>query len=206
MAVYASGDAPSAAPPAFACTATAAPLTMEVNENAATSTIVGTVSATDPDNDSLTYSVSGTDAAKFDGVFSMSSNTGEISVKPGASPNYEEERSYSISVNVTDGKDASVNAESPAVSDDSVAVTVRVVNIDEPGTITLSPQLPIVNNRLNASLTDQGSFLKVVMTYYDGASGPRDKYGHLIINSSDPTRDRRSLEAISNNAVAMGGM
>ena len=206
MAVYASGDAPSAAPPAFACTATAAPLTMEVNENAATSTIVGTMSATDPDNDSLTYSVSGTDAAKFDGVFSMSSNTGEISVKPGASPNYEEERSYSISVNVTDGKDASVNAESPAVTDDSVAVTVRVVNIDEPGTITLSPQLPIVNNRLNASLTDQGSFLKVVMTYYDGASGPRDKYGRLITNSSDPTRDRRSLEAISNNAVAMGGM
>ena len=40
-----------------------------VDENTAANTVVGTVDATDPDGDSLTYSVGGTDAAQFNEVF-----------------------------------------------------------------------------------------------------------------------------------------
>ena len=53
---------------------------------------------------------------------------------------------------------------------------------------------------------DQGKYLKVVTTYYDGASGPRNSQGNLIISSSYPTRYRRTVEETSANAVAMGGL
>ncbi len=250
MAVYASGDTPSITQPVFPCIDTAAPLTMEVNENADADAVVGQTTAADPDNDSVTYSVSGADAAGFNQVFAMNATTGEITVKSGASPNYEVKRSYSITVNVTDGEDASGNAESPALTDDSVSVTIRVKNVDEAGTITLIPPTPAVGSVLNAVLTDpdgelrivwvrwhkadtatgpftliggnnsscssqgcyapaaadQGKFLKVSITYYDGASGPRSASGNLIISSSNPTRDRRTIEATSSNAVAIGGL
>ena len=253
MVVYAIGDAPSMAPPVFGdrdCTGDADPLTLRVDENTAGGGVVGTVMATDPDNDSLTYSVTGADIAEFNQVFAINNGSGEITVKSGASPNYEGKSSYSITVNVTDGKDASGNTEDPAVTDDSVTVTVRINNLDEMGTITLSPETPAVGSVLNANLTDpdggllfvrvrwhkadtatgpftliggnnskcsaqgcfvpsaedQGKFLKVTMIYYDGASGPRNSRGNLIISSSNPTRDRRTLEVTSSNAVAVGGL
>ena len=250
MAVSASGDTPSITQPVFPCSGSEAPLTMEVNENAAAGTVVGQVTATDPDNDAVTHSVSGADAAGFNQVFAMNASTGEITVKSGASPNHEVKSSYSITVNVTDGEDASGNAESPALTDDSVSVTIRVKNIDEAGTITLIPPTPAVGSVLNAVLTDpdgelriiwvrwhkadtatgpftliggnnsrcssqgcyapeaadQGKFLKVSIIYYDGASGPRSASGNLIISSSNPTRDRRTIEATSSNAVAIGGL
>ena len=250
MAVYASGDTPSITQPVFPCIDTAAPLTMEVNENADAGAVVGQTSAADPDYDSVTYSVSGADAAGFNQVFAINASTGEITVKSGASPNYEVKRSYSITVNVTDGEDASGNAESPALTDDSVSATIRVKNIDEAGIITLIPPTPAVGSVLNAVLTDpdgelriiwvrwhkadtatgpftliggnnsrcssqgcyapaaadQGKFLKVSITYYDGASGPRNASGNLIILSSNPTRDRRTIEVTSSNPVAIGGL
>ena len=253
MGVYATGAAPSMAPPVFNdrdCNGDADPLTLRVDENSAAGAVVGQAAAADPDDDSLTHSVSGADAAGFNQVFSMNASTGEITVKSGASPNYEVKRSYSITVNVTDGEDASGNAESPALTDDSVSVTIRVKNVDEAGTITLIPPAPAVGSVLNAVLTDpdgelriiwvrwhkadtatgpftliggnnsrcssqgcyapeaadQGKFLKVSIIYYDGASGPRSASGNLIISSSNPTRDRRTIEATSSNAVAIGGL
>ena len=253
MGVYAMGPAPSMAPPVFNdrdCNGDADPLTLRVDENSAAGAVVGQAAAADPDDDSLTHSVSGADAAGFNQVFSMNASTGEITVKSGASPNYEVKRSYSITVNVTDGEDASGNAESPALTDASVSVTIRVKNVDEAGTITLIPPAPAVGSVLNAVLTDpdgelriiwvrwhkadtatgpftliggnnsrcssqgcyapeaadQGKFLKVSIIYYDGASGPRSASGNLIISSSNPTRDRRTIEATSSNAVAIGGL
>ena len=252
MAIFASGATPSITQPIFPCSGSAAALTMEVNENAATGAVVGQVTAEDADNDAVTHSVSGADAAAFNEVFSINTGTGEISVKSGASPNYEEKGSYSITVDATDGEDASGNAESPATTDDSVSVTIRVNNVDEAGSATLTPATPAVGGELEASLTDrdggllivsmewyrsdtaagpftsigdnnrdclspsrscivpaaedQGKFLKIVITYYDGASGPRNSRGNLIISSADPTRDRRTIEAVSSNAVVMGGL
>ena len=252
MAIFASGATPSITQPVFPCSGSAAALTMEVSENAAAGAVVGQVTAEDADNDAVTHSVSGADAAAFNEVFSINTGTGEITVKSGASPNYEEKRSYSITVDATDGEDASGNAESPVTTDDAVSVTIRVNNIDEAGTITMTPATPAVGGEFQASLTDpdggllvfsmewhkadtaagpftsiggnnrgcvrptrgcyiptaedQGKFLKIVITYYDGASGPRDSRGNLIISSADPTRDRRTIEAVSSNAVVMGGL
>ena len=249
VAVYASGDSPATTGPVFPC-GYAAPLTMEVDENVASGTAVGQVMATDPDGDAVTHSVSGTDAAAFNQVFSLNASTGAITVKTDASPNYEAKSSYSMTVDATDGEDASGDPESPAVADASVPVLVRVNNIDEPGTITLAPSPPAVGRVLEAELTDpdgevrivsvkwhkadaaagpftliggnnsecslqgcytpaaadQDKFLKIAIVYYDGASGPRNSQGQLIISSSDPIRDRRALHATSANAVEVGGL
>lgn len=60
-------------------------------------TNAGTVTATDAQNQTLTYSLSGTDAASI----SINSSTGVMTF--GTAPNYEVKSAYSVKVSVTDG-------------------------------------------------------------------------------------------------------
>ena len=70
-----------------------------VAENAATGTVVGTVSGTDPDSgDTKTYSL--TDTAG--GRFAINSSTGVITVANGSLLNYESATSHTVTVQVTD--------------------------------------------------------------------------------------------------------
>ena len=158
MAVYSSGDLPSISTPAFVdtdCDGTAGAYEFSVEENAAENTVVGVAAAGDADGDSLTYSVSGADVAKFNNVFNFNTSTGEITVKSGATIDYESaDKSYSITVSVTDGEDATGATESPATTDATTSVSIEVINIDEPGTVTLSTTAPRVGSELTASLSD----------------------------------------------------
>ena len=158
MAIYASGILPSISTPAFTdsdCDGTAGSFDFSVDENSVEHTIVGVAAAGDPDGDSMTYSVSGTDAAKFNNVFNLNASSGEISVRPGADINYESsDKSYSITVSVTDGEDASGDAESPPTTDATTSVSIEVINLNEPGTVTLSTTAPRVGSELTASVSD----------------------------------------------------
>ena len=90
--------------------------TRSVAENTAAGTNIGTaVSATDPDGDTLTYSLSGTDAASF----SIATSTGQIKTK--AALDYESKTSYSVTVGVSDGS-----------LSDTIAVTINVTDVNEP--------------------------------------------------------------------------
>ncbi len=148
-----------------------------VNENAAANAVVGTVAATDPDGDSLTYSVGGTDAANFNEVFALNTSTGEITVKPGASINYESGKtSYWVKVMVTDGKDDSGVAQSEPTPDATVPVIIRIVNVDEPGIVTLSTSSPRVGVELRATLYDpdgrMGGIFRSFWSRANSATGP----------------------------------
>ena len=158
MGVYSSGDLPSISTPAFVdtdCDGTAGSFEFSVDENAPEDTVVGVAAAGDADGDSMTYSVSGTDAAKFNNVFNLNATTGEITVKSGANIDYESsDKSYSVTVSVTDGEDASGDAESPPTIDATVSVTINVNNVDEPGIVTLSTTAPRVGSELTASVSD----------------------------------------------------
>ena len=122
-----------------------------VDENTSENTVVGTVAACgDPHRASLTYSVGGTDVAKFNKVFDLNASTGEITVKSGASPNYEAYNSYSLTVTVTDTEDS---------SDATIPMSITVRNVDEPGTVTLSTSSPQVGVQLRASLFDPDGLL-----------------------------------------------
>ena len=81
-------------PPVFATSTYA----FSVAENAATSTVVGRVSATDPDGDFVSYSIaSGNDS----GVFSIYSDTGELFLA--GAPDYDAVWSYTLTVQADDG-------------------------------------------------------------------------------------------------------
>ena len=121
-----------------------------LDENTESNTLVGTVAACEPHGDSLTYSVGGTDVAKFNKVFDLNASTGEITVKSGASPNYEAYNSYSLTVTVTDTEDS---------SDATIPMSITVRNVDEPGTVTLSTSSPQVGVQLRASLFDPDGLL-----------------------------------------------
>ena len=99
-----------------------------IDENSASGANVGAaVRATDADGDTLTYSLTGTDA----GSFTINSSTGQIMVGAGITLDYETKTSYMVTVGVTDGEDADGNTEGTASEDDSIAVTITVTNVDE---------------------------------------------------------------------------
>ncbi len=113
----------------------------EVAENSVPGTAVGEpVTATD-DGDELAYRfVAGGEApVEIDGT------TGRIAVAEGAALNYESGNTqFTVSVEASDGELA-----------DTASVTIRVTNADDPGVLTLSPEVARVGVELTAALTDE---------------------------------------------------
>ena len=233
LEVYATDGVSSALPPAFPdldCSGGADTFTFELDEyvddNVGDGTAVGTVTATDQDTDSLTYSVSGTDAAAFNQAFAFNTGTGEITVKSGASIDYEAKSSYSITVDVTDGTDDSGAAESPAATDDSVPVTIGVINIDEAGTVTLSTDTPGVGSSLTATLSDLDGVSRVHIWQWSSSASATGTFSNIrranyaaytpgaadegrflkvTVSYRDPLNPFATVEATSANAVAEAG-
>ncbi len=143
--------------------------TRSVPENSTTGTNVGAeVSATDLDNDTLHYWLTGTDASSFDIV----STSGQIRTKSGITYNYESKSSYTMTVNVRDNKDEAGDANT--VTDDTIDVTISLSNVDEPGTVTIMGT-EAGGETLTASVTDiDGTPTSVSWQWARGnsASGP----------------------------------
>ena len=96
------------------------------------------VAAVDPDGDAPTYRLSGDDAGHFD----IDATTGQLRAR--SVFDYETRAAYAVVVSVLDGKDADGNPDTAI--DDSVAVSVLVVNEAEPGRLTLSSTQPSVGS------------------------------------------------------------
>ena len=104
----------------------------EVRENAAANTAVGVpVAATDHNDDTLKYFLSGSDAASF----TIVENTGQVRVKQDAKLDYEGKRTYRLTVQVTDGADEIDELDDDSI-DDTISVTVTVTDVNEPPVIT----------------------------------------------------------------------
>ena len=165
-----------------------------VNENTPEGTVVGTVDATDPDGDALTYSVSGSDAAKFNEVFTLDAGTGEIAVKAGATINYEsssQRTSYRISVSVTDGEDDSGAAETEPTTDATASVHIRINNVDEPGSVTISTDWPQVGQQLSVSFSDpDGRKGGIYVSWWERAHNPE---GPFAYDNSTLVQNNRKL-------------
>ena len=130
------------------------PVEFTLAENALADAELGTVTATDPEDDTITYSVGGTDAAAFAEAFTLNTADGKITVKTGSNMSFETKPSYSINIEATDGKDADGADEVTATVDSMVAVTITVTDVEETGSISLSPVVPIVDNAVTATLSD----------------------------------------------------
>ncbi len=94
-----------------------------VAENTPSGTNVGNpVTATDANNDTLTYQLRGTDARSFTIVETSSRTETGGQIKTSASLNFEAKTRYSVTVNVSDGRGGS----------DSIEVTINVTDVNEP--------------------------------------------------------------------------
>ena len=113
-------------------------------ENSAADTVVGTVTATDADSDTLTYSLEGTDAASFDIV----SGTGEIKTVSTATYNYESKKTYSVTVRADDGTDS-------ATVDVAIALTDELEKSAKPAAPTVTAK-PATTDSLNVRWTEPG--------------------------------------------------
>jgi hypothetical protein len=111
--------------------------TASVAEGTSTSTVVYTAVATDPDGDTLTYGLTGTDA----GAFNINASTGAVTFK--ATPDFETQNSYSFNVTATDP---------------SMAVATKAV------IITITDLAPVISPTATASIDEGVAANSVVYT------------------------------------------
>ena len=112
-----------------------------VDENTSPGEDIGEpVAATDPENNTLTYSL---DVSIDADSFSIDASSGQLRTR--AALDYETgPNSYIVTVDATD----------PSGLYDTIEVTITVNNVDEPGTVTLSSLQPQVSFQLTATLDD----------------------------------------------------
>ena len=194
------------APPEFPSSETRA---RNVDENTPASRNIGAaVAATDPEDDTLTYSLDATGAASFD----INRDTGQLQTK--AALDYETTTHHFVTVTATDtaGGTAIVN------------ITITVNNVEEPGTVTLSSLQPLVAIPLTATLADpdrvssnvtwswtrspSGTSDWTLITGADSASytpiaGDAADYLQATATYTDEEGGGKSAQAISANAVAV---
>ena len=150
----AGGGTPSNNAPVF----DPATATRTVAENSAAGTNVGAVipEATDADNDTLAYSMEGTDAASFE----FTASTRQITTKTGVTYNYEATKnSYTVTVTATDGTDSG-----------TITVTINVTDVAEKPDKPDPPTLAAVtgsSTSLTATWTAPGLNDGPAITGYD---------------------------------------
>ena len=148
--------------------------TRSVAENSAAGTNVGApVTATDADSDdTLTYSLEGTDAASF----TIVSGSGQIKAKSGVTYDHEATtNSYTVTVKADDGNDAT----------DTIAVTISVTDVAEQPSKPAAPTVSAVSGSatsLTASWSAPGLNGGPALTGYEvqyrAGSGTWTGFGH----------------------------
>ena len=121
-------------------------MALDVAENTAAGTDIGTAfTATDPEDDGISWSLGGTDAASF----AIGSSTGQLSVGAGTALDYESGKtSYAFTVAASDGKGGT----------DEVSVTVNVTDLDDEVPITTGPDLVVESARVSDSTPEPGQY------------------------------------------------
>ena len=126
-------------------------------ENSAASTNVGAVvTATDADNDPLTYTLEGTDAASF----SIVSTSGQIQTESGVTYDHEAKSTYAVTVKADDMRGGS----------DTVAVTITVTDVAEPPDAPDAPTVSATSGSttsLDVTWTAPANAGKPAITDYD---------------------------------------
>lgn len=140
-----------------------------VAENSRAGVSIGSpVAAEDPENNSLTYSLSGTDADSF----TIVSSNGQVRVKDPL--DFETKSTYSVTVQVHDGRDGQGDASTTI--DDSQTVIITVTNEEEQGTVTLASLTQSIQARVEvtASLEDDDGPFGTTWQWHRSPNGRTD--------------------------------
>ena len=129
--------------------------TLTIEENTPEGTAIGEpFTAEDPDNQDITYSLEGTDA----GSFNIDEDTGQL--RAGASLDFETKAQLSVTIVATDDFTA-------LPLSDRMTLTVTLTNVEEEGSITVSPTEPQINVAITATLTDPDGSISNVVWQWD---------------------------------------
>ena len=104
------------------------------------------MAATDANSDRLVYTIENARTSPFTVVRAI----GQLRV--GQPLDYEAKSSYTVTVSVRDSKDADGNKDTAV--DATQNVTITLTNLEEAGTVTLSPTQPSARAQITATLTD----------------------------------------------------
>ena len=127
---------------------------------------IGTVSVSDPESQSITYSLSGTDASSL-----SISSSGVLTVV--SAPNYEVDNSYSATVTVSDGTNSTAQ---------NITVSVTDVNDSPAATAASYPMNLLPQSQTSGSLTLAGTDEDGdTLTYSIGSNG---SYGTASLSGS----------------------
>ena len=165
----------------------------EVAENTRARESIGDpVAAEDPENDRLTYSLSGTDAA----AFSIVTTTGQLrTLEP---LDFEDKSSYRVNVEVHDGLDGSGNTSTTI--DDTQAVTITIENVEEPGTVTLTTDTATIQARVEvtAELEDDD---KPTVVRWQWSRSPNGRTDWVNISGANSATYTPTLEEDQGNYI-----
>ena len=182
-----------------------------VAENSAEATNIGMpIAASDADDDTLTYTLGGSDAA----LFAIDSGTGQIRVGDATTLDYETKTSYSVDVSAADPYGATA----------MITLIITVTNMDEEGTVTLSTMEPQVGVELTATLDDpdgtvsgatwqwawssDGStwadITEATDTAYTPVAADEGNYLRATASYTDGEGSGKSAQGISDNLVTAG--
>ena len=134
-----------------------------IAENTAAGVSIGTaITATDTNNDILTYTLSGTEAL----AFSIDSSTGQLKTK--SALDYETKRSYTVTITVSDDS-----------LTDTITVTINIIDVVEtpvvPTLNLLSDRTPEVRNAIVREIPGVNSANDVTEAHLKDNYTPRSK-------------------------------
>ena len=173
------------------------------DENTRTGANIGApVAAVDPESNRLTYTLTGTDADAFTIVI----RTGQIKVKDAL--DFETKESYSVTVNVHDGRDGA--GASSTTIDNSQDVTITVENVDEPGTVTLTTLTGVIQARVEvtAALTDDDEVTGSVDWQWSQSPNGRTDWANISGETYTPADafERRYIRATASYTDGHGSL
>ena len=164
-----------------------------IPENSRSGVSIGApVAAEDPENDRLTYSLSGTDAD----AFAIVSSSGQL--RTSEALNFEATETYSFSIDVHDGLDGAGNPSTTV--DDTQDVTVTIENVEEPGTVTLVTDTPSIQARVEVTAElndDDGPF----STSWQWSRSPNGRTDWVNISGARNQTYTPTLEADAGNYI-----
>ena len=164
-----------------------------VSENTRAGANIGVpVAAVDPDNDTLTYSLSGMDANSFTIV------AGSGQLRTSEALDFETKDIYRVTVKVHDGRDSSGNASTD--TDDTQTVTIDVENVEEPGEVTLTTATQSIQARVPvmAELSDDDDPIDIGWQW---SRSPDGRTGWVNISGTESYMYTPTLESDAGNYI-----
>jgi len=138
---------------------TIADQTFGIDENSDNGTSIGTVIASDPDDDPLTYSIT---AGNTGTTFAINSSTGELTIADNTLLDFETNPSFGLSVAVDDGNSGSASG----------TITVNLIQNQVLGTVSTNPSFVIYPNPVTNkfSLAHSSEFDEIILMSLDGSA------------------------------------